>query len=184
MEVILASQSPRRIELIRMLHIDAKAIPSHIDEVLDESLSHEEAVMDLAYQKAIDVFKSHKEDLVLGFDTLVILKDKIMGKPKDEAEAKQFLRELSGQTHKVITGCAMIKKGRSKSFYSSAYVHFYEMSDQDIDEYIATNEPFDKAGAYGIQGYGSKYIESITGDYYAIVGFPISRIHREIKDML
>jgi len=184
MNVILASQSPRRIELIRMLDIDALAIPSQIDEVLDESLNHEEAVMDLAYQKAIDVFQNHKDDLVLGFDTLVILKDKIMGKPRNKEEAKRFLRELSGNTHKVITGCAMIKKGCSKSFYSSAYVHFYDMTDQEIDDYIRTNEPFDKAGAYGIQGYGSKYIESITGDYYAIVGFPISRIYREIKDML
>lgn len=184
MNVILASQSPRRKELIQLLNIDALTIPSMIEEVVDESLTHEEAVMDLAYQKAYDVFKDHKDDLVLGFDTLVILKNQIMGKPNDIEEAKSFLRQLSGQTHKVITGCAMIKKGHSSSFYSSAYVTFFPMSEADIDEYIETEEPFDKAGAYGIQGYGSKYIESISGDYYAVVGFPISRINREIKKLL
>lgn len=184
MNVILASQSPRRKELIKLLNIDALTIPSNVEEVIDESLNHEDAVMDLAYQKAYDVFKDHKEDLVLGFDTLVILKDQIMGKPKDVEEAKSFLRQLSGQTHRVITGCAMIKKGHSSSFHSSAYVTFYPMTETDIDDYIATKEPFDKAGAYGIQGYGSKYIDSIIGDYYAVVGFPISRINRQIKKLL
>ncbi len=184
MKIILASQSPRRRELINLLHIDALTIPSHIEEVLDLSLSHEDMVMDLAYQKAADVFKNYKDDLVLGFDTLVILNDHIMGKPKNKEEAKVFLRQLSGTTHRVITGCALIKKGHSSSFYSSAYVTFYPMTDIEIDDYIKTHEPFDKAGAYGIQGYGSKYIESIHGDYYAIVGFPVSKIYRELKKIM
>jgi len=184
MKVILASQSPRRKELIKMLHIEALTIPSNVKEVIDESLSHEEMVMDLALQKATDVFRNHKNDLVLGFDTLVILRDKVMGKPKDKEEAKAYLRQLSGNTHRVITGCAFIKKGHSSSFYSSADVTFFPMTEQEIDEYVDTNEPFDKAGAYGIQGYGSKYIQSIYGDYYAIVGFPVSRIYRELKNII
>ncbi|MDA3931840.1 MAG: Maf family protein [Tenericutes bacterium] len=184
MKVILASQSPRRKELIKMLNIEAITIPSKVEEIIDERLSHEEMVMDLAFQKATDVFRNHKEDLVLGFDTLVILGDKIMGKPKNKEEAKGYLKELSGNTHRVITGCAFIKKGHSSSFYSSADVTFYPMTDQEIDEYIETNEPFDKAGAYAIQGYGSKYIQSIYGDYYAIVGFPVSKIYRELKNII
>jgi len=184
MKVILASQSPRRKELIELLHIKAKTIPSQIEEVIDPTLSHEENVMDLAYQKAMDVFKSHKEDLVLGFDTLVILDKHIMGKPDNKEQAKTYLKQLSGRTHRVITGCAVIKKGYSTSFFSSALVSFYPMDDQEIDDYIATNEPFDKAGAYGIQGYGAKYIESIQGDYYAVVGFPVSKIYRVLKKIL
>ncbi|QWB99915.1 septum formation protein Maf [Mycoplasmatota bacterium] len=184
MRVILASQSPRRKELIKMLNIEAITMPSRIEEVIDETLSHEEMVMDLAYQKASDIFRDHKDDLVLGFDTLVILGDKIMGKPKDKQEARMYLKELSGRTHRVITGCAFIKKGHSSSFYSSADVTFYPMTDHEIEEYIDTKEPFDKAGAYGIQGYGSKYIQSIYGDYYAIVGFPVSKIYRELKEVI
>ncbi|MFP4478574.1 MAG: Maf family protein [Candidatus Izemoplasmatales bacterium] len=184
MKVILASQSPRRKELIKMLNIDALTIPSKVEEVIDESLSHEEMVMDLALQKATDVFVKYKDDLVLGFDTLVILGDKIMGKPKDKEEAKAYLRELSGNTHRVITGCAFIKKGHSSSFYSSADVTFYPMTEEEIQAYVETGEPFDKAGAYAIQGYGSKYIQSIYGDYYAVVGFPVSKIYRALKKIL
>jgi len=184
MKVILASQSPRRKALISLLHIDAITIPSYIEEVIDESLSHEEIVMDLAYQKAADIFRKNKDALVLGFDTLVVLNEEIMGKPKTKEEAKMYLQQLSGKTHRVITGCAMIKKGHSSSFYSSAMVSFYPMDMSEIDDYIETNEPFDKAGGYGIQGYASKYIESIHGDYYAIVGFPISKIYRELKNIM
>lgn len=181
MRVILASQSPRRKELIQLLNVEALMIPSKIEEVIDYELSHEEMVMDLAYQKATDVFKTHKDDLVLGFDTLVIYDDKVLGKPKNDEEAKTFLKMLSGNSHRVITGCAMIKKGYSSSFYSSATVHFYEMTDDEIDQYLATKEPFDKAGAYAIQGYGAKFIQSIFGDYYAVVGFPVSKIYNELK---
>lgn len=184
MKIILASQSPRRKELISLLHIEPIAIPSQVEEEIDPSLSHTDLVMDLAYQKAADVFKDHKDALVLGFDTLVILDDEIMGKPKTRDEAKMYLNKLSGKTHRVITGCAMIKKGHSSSFYSSAMVTFYPMDDDEINAYIDTNEPFDKAGAYGIQGYASKYIQSIHGDYYAIVGFPVSKIYRELKEIL
>ncbi|MGM0495348.1 MAG: Maf family protein [Bacillota bacterium] len=184
MKVILASKSPRRKELIKLLNIEAITVPSHIEEDIDFSLSHEEMVMDLALQKATSVFKKHKETMVLGFDTLVIINNEILGKPNNSKEAKKYLRALSGKTHRVVTGCALIKKGYSSSFYSSAMVKFYPMSDMEIDEYINTNEPFDKAGAYGIQGHGAKYIESINGDYYAVVGFPLAKIYQELKKFL
>lgn len=184
MNIILASQSPRRKELIKRLGLDAINIPSQIEEIIDNDLSFEDNAMDLAYQKAMDVFKKHKEDIVLGFDTIVVCGNEIMGKPKDKDEARQYLNKLSASTHRVITGCAILKKGYSTSFYSSASVHFCKMTEDEIESYISTDEPYDKAGAYGIQGLASKFIDSIHGDYYAIVGFPISKIYKEIQKFL
>lgn len=184
MKIILASQSPRRKELIKRLGLDAVNIPSKIEEIIDKNLSFEDNAMDLAYQKAMDIFKGHKDDVVLGFDTIVVCGNEIMGKPKDKEEARLYLNKLSGNTHRVITGCAILKKGYSSSFYSSASVHFSKMTEAEIEDYISTDEPYDKAGAYGIQGLASKYIDSIHGDYYAIVGFPISKIYKEIQKFL
>jgi septum formation protein len=184
MKIILASNSKRRQELIKLLDIDCHTISSNIDEIVDLSLNHEEMVMDLAFQKALAVFKDYREDLVLGFDTLVVIDDVILGKPKDQEQAKFFLETLSGKTHRVITGCAIIKNGYSKSFYSDALVTFYDMNEEEILDYIKTKEPFDKAGAYGIQGYGAKFVKNISGDYFTIVGFPIARVYQEIKELL
>lgn len=184
MKIILASNSPRRHELMKLLNLDYEIQASHIEEINDLSLSHEELVMDLAFQKAHAIFKDNKDALVLGFDTLVIIDDLILGKPKDEAEAKHFLQILSGKTHKVLTGCAMIKKGYSRSFYTQSLVTFWDISEKEIDDYIKTKEPMDKAGAYGIQDHGSIFIKSISGDYFTIVGFPISRINQELKKIL
>ena len=184
MKIILASNSPRRHELMKLLNLDYEIQASHIEEINDLSLSHEELVMDLAFQKANAIFKDNKDALVLGFDTLVIIDDLILGKPKDEAEAKHFLQILSGKTHKVLTGCAMIKKGYSRSFYTQSLVTFWDITEKEIDDYIKTKEPMDKAGAYGIQDHGSIFIKSISGDYFTIVGFPISRINQELKKIL
>ncbi|MFA7561764.1 MAG: Maf family protein [Candidatus Izemoplasmatales bacterium] len=184
MKIILASNSPRRHELMKLLNLDYEIQASHIEEINDLSLSHEELVMDLAFQKAHVIFKDNKDALVLGFDTLVIIDDLILGKPKDEAEAKHFLQILSGKTHKVLTGCAMIKKGYSRSFYTQSLVTFWDITEKEIDDYIKTKEPMDKAGAYGIQDHGSIFIKSISGDYFTIVGFPISRINQELKKIL
>lgn len=183
-KIILASNSPRRKELMRYLDLDFDIIPSNIEEVVDPKMEHDELVMDLAFQKAYPIFKDHKDAIVLGFDTLVVLDDYILGKPKDEEEAKIFLKLLSGRTHRVITGCALLTSGYSKSFFSDALVTFMDLSDDDIDAYIKTKEPMDKAGAYGIQAYGSKLVKSIDGDYFTIVGFPIARINQELKKVL
>lgn len=182
-KIILASNSPRRKELMNLLQIDYEIIVSQVDEIIDKTLTESELVMDLAYQKAADIFKTHKDDVVLGFDTLVYIEDHILGKPKTKEEAKDMLSLLSGQTHTVITGCAIISKGFSKSFYEKTRVTFYPMTNREIDEYIATNEPFDKAGAYAVQGYGSKFIKSINGDYYTVMGLPLSRLYHELQNM-
>ncbi|MDD4068988.1 MAG: Maf family protein [Candidatus Izemoplasmatales bacterium] len=184
MKLILASNSPRRQELIKLLDLNYESISPNIEEVNDPSLTHEELVMDLAFQKALAVFKNRKNDLVLGFDTLVIIDDLILGKPKNEEEAKFFLQTLSGKTHRVLTGCAIIKKGYSKSFYTQSLVTFWDLTESEIEEYIKTKEPMDKAGAYGIQDHGARFVKSISGDYFTIVGFPVSRVYQELKKVL
>ncbi len=181
-KIILASNSPRRKELMNLLNIDYEIIVSQVDEVIDKTLTESDLVMDLAYQKAVDIFRSHKEDVVLGFDTLVYIEDHILGKPKTKEEAKDMLLLLSGQTHFVITGCAIITKGFSKSFYEKTRVTFYPLTEKEIDDYIESKEPFDKAGAYAVQGIGAKFIRSINGDYYTVMGLPLSRLYHELKD--
>lgn len=183
-KIILASNSPRRKELMKYLDLEFEIIASDIEEVLDPKLEHDELVMELAFQKSYSIFKNNKDAIVLGFDTLVVLDDYVLGKPKDEEEAKIFLKLLSGNTHRVLTGCSILSKGFSKSFYTDAYVTFMDLTDQDIDDYINTKEPMDKAGAYGIQAYGSKLVKSINGDYFTIVGFPIARLNQELKKIL
>lgn len=182
--IILASNSPRRKDLMKYLNVDYEIIPSAVEEVINPKLEHEELVMDLAFQKAYDIFRNNKDAIVLGFDTLVIVDDYVLGKPVDKEEAKLFLNILSNRTHRVITGCAIITNGYSKSFYSDALVNFAKLSDEEIIEYIETKEPLDKAGAYGIQGYGAKFVTSIKGDYFTIVGFPISKIYKELNKAL
>ncbi len=183
-EIILASKSPRRRELMNMLKVKFKSVSSEIEEKIDMTLTFDEMVMDLAFQKALHVFKNKQDAIVLGFDTIVVIDDMILGKPKDEEEAKHYLKILSGNTHIVYTGCTILTKEFSKSFYSKAEVFFAKLTDEEIDEYIATGEPMDKAGAYGIQGYGSVFVEGIRGDYYAIMGFPVSRLYKELKPLL
>ncbi len=183
-QIILASNSPRRRELMNMLNIDFISIATNIEEIIDQTLTYDEMVIDLSFQKAYEVFKDHKDSIVLGFDTLVVINDMILGKPKDKDEAKNFLNILSGDTHLVYTGCTILTKGLSKSFFSTAQVTFAKLSDEEIEEYISTGEPMDKAGAYGIQGYGSKFVERINGDYYAIVGFPVAKIYKELKSII
>ncbi len=180
---ILASKSPRRIELINVLDIDFEVIPSDVEEIIKEGLTNEEIVIDIAYQKACDINAKNPGKYVLGFDTLVILDGVPLGKPKDEQDAFRMLRLLSGRTHTVLTGCAIVKGKHKDSFYSSADVTFNEMTDEEIKEYVETKEPMDKAGAYGIQAYGSKYIKEVNGDYFTIVGLPIAKLYKKIKEL-
>jgi len=182
-KIILASNSPRRKELMSMLQVEYDVIVSRVDEVIDESLSEEELVMDLAFQKAIDIFKTHKEDIVLGFDTLVYVDNAILGKPTSVEDAKRMLNLLSGKTHTVVTGCAIITKTISKSFYEKSRVTFYPLTEQEIEAYVASEEPFDKAGAYAVQGLGSKFVKSINGDFYTVMGLPVSRMYHELKEL-
>lgn len=183
-KIILASNSPRRKDYMELLGYDFEIIGSDIEEVINNKLEHEELVMDLAFQKAYEVFKTHKEDIVMGFDTLVIIDDVILGKPKNKEEAKIYLNLLSDHTHRVVTGCTILTRGYSRSFYSDAYVSFYKLDEKEIDDYIETEEPMDKAGAYGIQGFGSKFVKGVNGDYFTIVGFPIAKVYQELKKIM
>jgi len=180
---ILASKSPRRIELLKILNIDFTVVPSDICEEIKKGLTNEEVVMDIALQKAEDISSRNLDAYVLGFDTLVILDGIPLGKPKDEEDAFRMLRLLSGRTHTVLTGCAIVSNIYRDSFYSSAEVTFYDMSDEEIRQYVETKEPLDKAGAYGIQAYGSKYIKEVKGDYFAVVGLPIAKLYNKLKEL-
>ena len=182
--IILATSSPRRKELMKLLEYDFETISSDIEEVIDPKLEFEDLVMNLSFQKAYSIFKNHKDSIVLGFDTLVVIDNKILGKPKDEEEARLFLKILSGKTHQVLTGCSILTKGYSKTFYSKATVSFLKLTEDEITKYMATKEPLDKAGAYGIQGYGAKFVKGINGDYYTIMGFPIAMVYQELKKIL
>lgn len=182
-KIILASGSPRRKELLKYLGFDYEIITSEIEEVIDPVLPSDELVVNLAFQKAADVYRNHMDRIVLGFDTLVYLDDEVFGKPKSVEEAKEMLQKLSGKTHIVVTGCAIISKQISKSFYAKTRVTFHELTEKEIDDYILTGEPMDKAGAYAIQGYGAKFVDRINGDYFTVMGLPVSRLYHELKDL-
>jgi len=150
-------------------------------EIIDELLTNEEVVMDLALQKAQDISNTHKDVYVLGFDTLVILDGKPLGKPKDKNEAYEMLSALSDRTHRVLTGCAIVMNDYVDTFYEFADVTFTKMSDEEIYNYIETKEPMDKAGAYGIQKHGAKFIKKVNGDFYTVMGMPIHKLYERLK---
>ncbi|AIO18219.1 Septum formation protein Maf [Candidatus Izimaplasma bacterium HR1] len=180
---ILASKSPRRRELLKLLGIDFTINASNICEDLKEGLTNEEIVMDLAFQKAEDILKNSIGSIVLGFDTLVILDGIPLGKPKDRSDAFIMIKSLSGRKHRVLTGCAILGEDIKDIFYDYADVYFNEMSVDEINEYLDTDEPYDKAGAYGIQGYGAKYIKKIEGDYYSVMGVPLQKLYNKLRDL-
>ena len=179
-EVILASQSPRRQELLQRLVPSFSVQPADIDESMNPEMTPEQAVCDLARRKAQAIAQSHPLSLVIAADTSVVC-DTIFGKPEDEADAARMLRSLSGRAHQVMTAVSVAGDGREKTEVSVTDVHFRPMSETEIADYIATGEPMDKAGAYGIQGYGSLFIERIEGDYYGVMGLPVCMLHQMLK---
>ena len=181
MKLILASKSPRRQELIRNITEDFEVIVSPVDEILPEGIAPEEAPVYLAAIKAAAVAREHGDSLVVGADTVVILGSQVMGKPSDRDDAFRMLRELSGKTHEVVTGCCLVKGGRQRSFSCKTMVEFYPLADSEIEGYIATGEPFDKAGAYGIQGKGMLLVKGIEGDFFNVMGLPVSLLKRELE---
>ncbi|MGI6392960.1 MAG: Maf family protein [Candidatus Izemoplasmatales bacterium] len=182
-DVILASNSPRRRELFDFLGVKYQIMTKDVSEAIDQGLLPEEQAMELAFRKAHAVFKENKDKIVLGFDTLVYTETEILGKPKDDKDARRMLRILSGTKHMVVTGTAILTKAVSHSFYSKTAVTFYPLTDEEIDKYIASKEPMDKAGAYAVQGYGARFVERIEGDYYTVMGMPVSRIYQEFKKL-
>ena len=184
MKTILASASPRRRELIKLIDENAVFVSADIDESVPNGIEIEAAPEYLACQKALFVAKEYKDDLVIGCDTSVFIDSMMLGKPKDNEDAFNMLSLLSGRTHKVITGCCIVKDGKSVSFSCTSLVKFFDLSDKEIRDYIKSGEPRDKAGAYGIQGKGSLIVEKIDGDYFNIVGLPVSLLNRYIKRLL
>ena len=178
--IILASASPRRKEILELADLKFDVMPSDAQEITTKTAPNE-VVMELASIKAKDIYKkSEKQSMIVGADTVVAYQGQILGKPTDKADAKRMLTMLSGQTHEVYTGVCVIEDGKTKTFYEETKVTFYEISDEQIDRYIKTGEPMDKAGSYGIQGKAAVFIKGIEGDYYNVVGFTIARFLQEI----
>ena len=176
--IILASGSPRRRELLSLIVPEYECIVSGCEEFVPEGTKAELVPALLAEQKAAAVAKTHPNDTVIGSDTVVVLDGEIFGKPKDESDAQRMLKALSGRKHLVYTGVAVAEKGVVRSFVQKTEVEFYPLSDETIENYIATGEPMDKAGAYGIQGKGSVLVKGIVGDYFNVMGFPVAETAR------
>lgn len=182
MALILASQSPRRKELLGYITENFTVKVSDADESFDPSLPPEEIAKTLASIKGEAVFAFHTDDTVISADTIVVLGSSILGKPRSEQEAFSMLKSLSGKTHSVFTGVCILSVDKKICFAEKTEVNFCTLSDEDINSYIATNEPFDKAGAYGIQGKGSVLISSIKGDYYNVMGLPVAKLNKALKE--
>ena len=188
--IILASASPRRTELLKQAGFTFTVIPSSIEEQRTET-SPDKLAEDLAFQKAEDVYQSVKQDytgkdfMVIGEDTIVYYDGEVLGKPADEQEAFDMLKMLSDRTHQVYTGLAIIlRKADEKQIYlmhERTDVTFYPISDHELKDYIATGDPLDKAGAYGIQGPFAVHVKKINGDYNNVVGLPIARLYQYLQ---
>ena len=182
--MILASKSPRRIELMTLAGFDFISVPAVKDENIPNGTSPQDAVLMLSHQKALEIAEKYTSDTVIGADTVVALDDEIMGKPKTEQDAFDMLKKLSGKTHTVLTGVCVISPDKQINFYEKTEVEFYPLGDDEIKQYIASGEPMDKAGAYGIQEKGAMFVKSINGDFYNVVGLPIARLARELRSLV
>ncbi|WP_191555904.1 Maf family protein [Metabacillus idriensis] len=179
--LILASGSPRRKELLENVRVPFTVVISDVEEVVDPKLPPSEIVMSLAEQKAAAVADRFNESIVLGADTVVVYNGEILGKPANTEEAKRMLTKLSGNTHQVLTGVAILFQKEKILFYEQTDVTFWTISEEEIEDYIETEEPMDKAGSYGIQELGSLFVKEIKGDYFSVVGLPVARTVRELK---
>lgn len=187
--LILASKSPRRKKLLEMLGLQFDIHPANIRERLVSTLRPADLVQELSLRKAIKISDSKPEDcIILAADTIVVLQDKILGQPTDKQEAKQMLHNLSENTHEVLTGVTLLKTDQNgkrinkKQFYERTKVTFGTLTDQDIDMYVNSGNPLDKAGAYGIQDdWGAVFVSRITGDYYNVVGLPVHKLYLHLK---
>lgn len=180
MNIILASASPRRKELLEQMGLtDFQIIPAVGEEAADPSLPPEELVEQLALHKAREVAaRSPSDAIVIGADTIVVLDRQVLGKPSNQANAFNMLSALSGRRHKVYTGVAVLRGDQLQLAHEETQVRFCHLTDREILDYISTGEPMDKAGAYGIQGRGALLVDSIQGDFYNVVGLPICRLGR------
>lgn len=182
-DIILASSSPRRREIMNKLRLSYKVVISNVSEKMDPSLSLKERVMDLAEQKAAAVFAENRDSLVLGADTIVEIDGEVLGKPHGRSEAREMLKKLSGRTHRVITAYAIMHDDELIRDYDEAFVTFVKMDDAEIERYINTREPYDKAGGYAVQGLSSVFVEKIDGSFFTVMGLPLHRIYQEFKKL-
>lgn len=180
--IILASASPRRKELLERYNVPFCIIKSDVIENIEPGLSPKEVVKYLSKIKACDVFDKHPNDFVIGADTIVVIDDLILGKPKDRNDARRMLSLLKGRAHSVMTAVTFASSNEIKTIISESRVYFKDISEEEINDYIDTAEPYDKAGAYAIQGMAAKFISHIDGDYNTIVGFPIDLVIEELND--
>ena len=182
--MILASASPRRREILDLMGVTYTVIPAKAELPMDCTLTIEQAVLNVARAKAEEVADAHPDTVIVGADTIVVVDDTVLGKPKDEGDAIAMLRRLSGREHRVITAVWICDGERSEGFADSAAVTFVPMSEDEIKAYVATAEPMDKAGAYAIQGRGMRYVHSINGDFYTVMGLPSARLYEKLKKHL
>lgn len=185
-QIILASSSPRRHEIMDILEIPFTVIPPKIEIKLDPDLELEQAVLNVARAKSREVSALYSGHTVIGADTVVSIDGETLGKPQDERHARSMLGKLSGRVHSVTTAvwvCPGQASEGGSGFADTARVEFYQLSTDEINEYIATGEPFDKAGGYGIQGKGLKFVRSVYGDFYTVMGLPAARLWRFLKNM-
>lgn len=181
--IILASSSPRRRDLLKLVGLAHTVRPADIDELPLPGELPEGHAERLAREKAEAVATLNRDDLVIAADTIVVLDDEILGKPRDEADARRTLSRLSGRTHTVVTGMACSLGGRTVSGVENVSVTFRYLTEAEIEAYIATGEPMDKAGAYGIQGYGATIVRRIDGDYFAVMGLSLVRLVSLMREL-
>lgn len=186
-KIILASGSPRRRELLEQIGIPFEVMTSNADEITDAE-EPEKIVKELSEMKAQAVFDEcikkggkYLNAVVIGADTIVYHDGRVLGKPKTREEAKKMIYSLSGKEHCVYTGVTILGCGQPVSFAEKTVVFVYDMSEEEIETYVSTGEPMDKAGAYGIQGRFAAYVSSINGDYNNVVGLPVSRVYKELR---
>ena len=183
-QLILASKSPRRQELLRLMDIDFRIVLKDVDESYPDNLTPEEVAVYIAQKKAEAFDETVSDEIVLTADTIVCIDDQILGKPTDAAHAIQMLQLLSGRMHRVITGVCLLDKQQYHSFYDVSEVYFSKLSDEEIRNYVENYRPFDKAGSYGIQErIGLIGIERINGSYTNVVGLPTEKLYKALEKL-
>lgn len=183
MALILASASPRRQELLKLFGLPFTVRVADIDESMDLALPPFDEVARVSREKALAIPRE-KEDVVIAADTIVVCQGRVLGKPRDESDAKAMLRLLSGRDHQVMTGCTVLRGEESRSFTEVTDIHFRELSEKEIARYVASGEPMDKAGSYGIQGGAALFCTHMVGDYYNVMGLPVCALGQTLKQLL
>jgi septum formation protein len=181
--VVLASASPRRRQLLDLIGIAHEVRPSNIDETMRPREAPRRHAERLAREKATAIASRDPDLVTIGADTVVVINRRVLGKPRDEAEAVRMLTQLSGRVHTVITAVAVARGKKLRSSIEEVSVKFRRLREEEIHAYVATGEPMDKAGAYGIQGYGATIVECIEGDYFAVMGLPLLRLTSLMRDL-